>query len=317
VLPLFHAAAVFSAFSCVYAGGTLVLLEGFDPGQLIDVLAAERIGIAVVVPTMLQRVLAELRGTRRRHYESLRLVQYGASPISDATLREALEVFGCPFLQAYGMTEATVALTFLSPHDHLLGVSGQPELLRSAGRPAAGTRIAVVDGAGQPTPPGVTGEIVAAGPQLMRCYWQRPDDSGAALRDGWLHTGDLGTMDERGYLYVRDRLKDLIVSGGENISAREVEEVLLQHPAVGEAAVIGVPDDVWGETVKAVVVLRPELGSDPSDIVEYCRGRLPGFARPRSVDVVSSLPRTASGKILKHQIRAPYWRDHERMVAGP
>jgi acyl-CoA synthetase (AMP-forming)/AMP-acid ligase II len=225
-------------------------------------------------------------------------------------------VFRCDFLQSYGLTEATQLLTFLSPADHRRALADKPALLLSAGRPALGTEIRVVDELDQLLPVGAIGEIVARGPQLMRGYWNRPDDSRAALRGGWLHTGDAGYLDDEGLLYVQDRLKDVIISGGENVYPRAVEDVLFQHPAVADVAVIGVPDERWGETVKAVVVLREGMAASADEIADYCRGKIAGFARPRSVDFVDALPRGPSGKVLKRVLREPFWAGHGRRVGG-
>src|SRR5207249_11207699 len=179
-------------------------------------------------------------------------------------------------------------------------------LLR-AGRAIVGTEVRVVDADDNPLPPGVIGEIVGRGPQLMRGYWNRPEASAEALRGGWMHTGDAGVMDEAGFVYVQDRVKDMIISGGENVYPRAVEDVLFQHPAVADVAVIGVPDERWGESVKAIVVLRPGMTADAEEIMDFCRGKLGGFERPRSVDFIAALPRNPSGKMLKRVLREPYW----------
>jgi len=210
-----------------------------------------------------------------REYGALRYIVYGASPISEATLRRAMEVFGCDFVQGYGMTETTAAVTYLLPADHHRALRDKPELLLSAGRAMVGTEVRVVDANDQPVPLGEVGEIVARGPQMMRCYWNPRRGVARALRGGWMHTGDAGRMDEEGYLYISDRVKDMIVSGGENVYPREVEEVLFQHPAVADVAVIGVPDDKWGESVKAIVVLREGATVPAAEIIE----QLPGAAR--------------------------------------
>ncbi len=236
-------------------GGSLVILDQFNPAEVVRLLDEERIGFAVLVPTMLQACLAVPDAAQRR-YAQLRLIYYGSSPIAEVTLRRAFAAFRCGFVQSYGMTEAAQSLTFLALADHERALAGNPSLLLAAGRPAAETEIRIVDAADALVPDGIIGEVVARGPQLMRGYWNLPEATAETLRGGWLHTGDAGVMDSQGYLYIQDRVKDMIVSGGENIYPREVEEILSKHPAVLEAAVIGIPDERWGETVKAVVALR-------------------------------------------------------------
>jgi fatty-acyl-CoA synthase len=214
------------------------------------------------------------------------------------------------------MTEAAQSLTFLTPADHERALAEDSKLLLAAGRPAPETEVRIVDAADAPVPDGSVGEVVARGPQLMRGYWNLPEATAETLRGGWLHTGDAGVMDSEGYLYIRDRVKDMIVSGGENIYPREVEEVLSEHPAVLEVAVIGVPDERWGETVKAVVALREGMGVTPEQLIAFCRSRLGGFKLPRSVDFAQALPRNAVGKVLKRELRERYWAGHARDVAG-
>jgi acyl-CoA synthetase (AMP-forming)/AMP-acid ligase II len=316
VAPLFHAGAVPSTFSCVSRGGCLYIEEDFDPSEVVRALSEERISYAVLVPSMIQACLVGVEDAAERSYDSLRLIYYGASAIAEQTLRSAVEVFKCGFVQSYGMTEATQTLTFLSPADHLRGLDEQPELLLSAGRPARGTEVRIVDEDDTQLPNGVPGEIVARGPQLMRGYWNRPEESARVLRGGWLHTGDIGYIDDEGYLFVQDRLKDMIVSGGENVYPRVVEDVLFEHPAIADAAVIGVPDERWGETVKAVVVLRAGATTKEEEIIGFCRGKLGSFELPRSVDFVDALPRNPSGKVLKRELREPYWIGRSRRVTG-
>ncbi len=316
ISPMFHAAAVPSTFSCIAQGGCLYVVEDFNPAELVRILSEERIGYAVVVPSMIQACLVAVPDVAERRYDSLRLIYYGAAPIAEQTLRRAIQVFGCDFLQSYGLTESTQALTYLSPADHRRALIEKPELLLSTGRPAIGTEIRIVDESDTPLPPDVMGEIVARGPQLMQGYWNLPDETVRTLRHGWLHTGDIGSMDEEGYIYVQDRLKDMIVSGGENVYPRGVENVLYQHSAITEAAVIGVPDEHWGEAVKAVVVLRPGLTATEEEIIDFCRGKLGGFERPRSVDFIDTMPRNPSGKVLKRVLREPYWAGQRRRVSG-
>ena len=315
VAPLFHAAVVPSTFAPVFWGGSLVIVDRFDPAEVVRLLDEERIGFAVLVPAMLQACLA-VPGAARRRYAHLRLVYYGSSPIAEVTLQRAIAAFRCGFVQSYGMTEAAQSLTFLTPADHQRALAEDLRLLLAAGRPAADTEVRIVDATDAPVPDGSVGEVVAQGPQLMRGYWNLPEATAEALRGGWLHTGDAGVMDSDGYLYIRDRVKDMIVSGGENIYPREVEEVLSEHPAVLEVAVIGVPDQRWGETVKAVVAVREGMGVTPEQLVAFCRSRLGGFKLPRSVDFVQALPRNAVGKVLKWELRERYWAGHARDVAG-
>ncbi len=316
VAPLFHAAAVPSTFTCVSRGGCLYIQEDFDPSEVIRALSEERICYAVLVPAMIQACLVGVPDAAKRSYDSLRLVYYGASPIAEQTLRWAMDAFQCGFVQSYGMTEATQALTFLSPADHRRGLDEQPELLLSSGSPATETEIRIVADNDTPLPNGTPGEIVARGPQLMRGYWDRPDESAEVLRGGWLHTGDVGSVDDEGYLYVQDRLKDMIVSGGENVYPRVVEDALFGHPDIADAAVIGVPDERWGETVKAVVVLRTGTTTTEEEIIGFCRGKLGSFELPRTVDFVDALPRNPSGKVLKRVVRERYWAGQNRRVAG-
>jgi acyl-CoA synthetase (AMP-forming)/AMP-acid ligase II len=316
VLPMFHAAVIPAALSVVCYGGTAFVLDAFDPEQVVAVLERERIGLATLVPAMLQACLVTVDDAADRRYEALRSIYYGASPIAEDTLRRAIDAFGCGFVQSYGMTEAAQALTFLSAADHRTALAERPELLLSAGRPAAGTTLRVLDEADNEVAPGERGEISARGPQLMSGYWRRAGETAETLRDGWLRTGDIGRVDDDGYLFVEDRVKDMVVSGGENVYPRMVESVLFGHPAIADAAVIGVPDDRWGEAVKAVVALRPGMRCTEADVLDFCRPRLGGFERPRSVDFVQTLPRTPTGKVLKRVLREPYWVGHARRVSG-
>jgi acyl-CoA synthetase (AMP-forming)/AMP-acid ligase II len=314
VAPLYHAAAGVTTFVAVHAGGALYIQEDFVPAEVVRALSEERIAVALLVPAMIQFCLVAVPDVAERRYDALRLVAYGASPIAEQTLARAMEVFGCEFLQAYGMTETTAAATYLMPADHRRALAGESRLLLSAGRPVLGTEIKIVDVGGATLPSGEIGEIAIRGPQVMRGYWNLPEASAEALRDGWMHTGDAGVLDDEGFLFVQDRTKDMIVSGGENVYPREVEEVLYQHPAIAEAAVIGVPDERWGETVKAIVVLKPGQTVEAQELVQFCDGRLAGYKRPRSVDFLDALPRNPSGKVLKRELREKYWAGHERRV---
>lgn len=317
VAPVFHVAALNAgAFPCLAAGGCLYIQGDFKPAEVVRALSEEHIGMAILVPAMIQACLTAVPDVAQRSYENLRLIHYGASPIAEATLRRAIETFQCEFSQGYGMTEMSAGIAILSWADHQHALKEKPDLLLAAGRPILGTEVQIVDADDNPLPNGVIGQVLARGPQMMKGYWQQPEATAAALRGGWMHTGDAGILDDAGYLYIQDRVKDMVVSGGENVYPRVVEEVLFKHPAVAEAAAIGVPDEKWGETIKAIVVLRQGMTATEEEIINFCRGKLGGFERPRSVDFVDALPRTPSGKVLKRVLREPYWADQKRRVAG-
>ena len=306
VAPLFHAGVVPAALVPVFHASTLIIHDRFAAQATVDSLEREEISYVLLVPTMMQACLSCLGSTDRPRFPRLRFIYYGASPADEGLLRRALGAFGCGFIQSYGLTEATQAVTFLTPADHERGLAERPSLLRSAGTPAPRTELRIVDPEGRELPRGVAGEVAVRGPQLMREYWKRPEDTSRALRGGWLHTGDIGLLDDDGYLYVLDRVKDMIISGGENVYSSVVESALTQHPNVLEAAVIGIPHAYWGESVHAVVVLKPGIPPtrDTAEaIVELARQRLATFEVPRSLSFVDQLPRNASGKILKRLLR--------------
>jgi fatty-acyl-CoA synthase len=316
VAPLYHTAAAFASFSTIYRGGCLYIQEDFIPSEVIRAMSEDNVRWALLVPAMIQACLVAVPDVAERRYDGLKAIVYGASPIAEQTLRRAMEVFKCDFLQAYGMTELSPVATFLSASDHKRAVEHNPGLLQSAGRPVVGTQVRIVDEDDNPVPNGAMGEIIVHGPQVMKGYWNLPEATAEALRGGWMHTGDAGVIDDEGYVYIQDRVKDMIVSGGENVYPRIVEDVLFKHPAIVDAAVIGVPDPQWGETVKAVVVLRQGESATEEEIVEFCQGQLGGFERPRSVDFADVLPRNATGKVLKRILREPYWEGQGRRVAG-
>ena len=246
---------------------------------------------------------------------SLDTIFYGASPIAEDVLVRCLDAFGCRFAQVYGMTETTGAIVLLAHDDHDPGGPRQ-HLLRAAGKPLADVELRIVDpDTGIEAPAWTVGEVCTRSAFNMLGYWDKPDDTARTITDdGWLHTGDAGYLDKGGYLYLHDRIKDMVVSGGENIYPAEVENVLLAMAGVADAAVIGVPDDRWGETVKAVVVLTPGATVDATSVISFCRDRLAHFKCPTSVDFVDTLPRNPSGKVLKRELREPYWRDRERRI---
>ncbi len=298
----------------ISCGACLVIQRDFDPAACINTLDEEDVTVTMMVPTMIQKCLDEVANLADRSFAKLRLVIYGASPILEETVRAMMDVFGCDLAQRYGTTE-TLSLTWLSPDDHRLALEHKPELLRSAGHSLPGTEIQIVDRNGEFLDSGYRGEIVVRGPQLMRGYWRSggsvEDDR---LPDDWVRTGDVGFIDPDGYIYICDRMNDIIISGGENIHPREIEAVLLGHPDIDDAAVIGVPDPQWGERVKAIIVPGSEANCSAEQLIEYCRGQLAGFKVPGSVDFVHRLPRNQSGKVQKGKLREPYWLGHDRPI---
>jgi acyl-CoA synthetase (AMP-forming)/AMP-acid ligase II len=306
-MPLYHIGGCGWALAVVSAGSTAVVVREVIPPEVLQVIADQRVNTAFLVPAVLL-FMAQLPDVDAADFSSLQNILYGASPISQELLRRSIEVFKCRFTQVYGLTETTGAITSLRYEDH------QGEQLLSCGRPMFGAEMKVVDPFGTEVEPGEIGEIVYRGSGVMEGYWNRPEDTRAVIRDGWFHSGDAGTVDTEGFIYIRDRIKDMIVSGGENIYPAELESVLADHPAVADVAVIGVPDDRWGETVKAIVVRKPGEELTGDELIEWSRERLAGFKRPRSVDFVDAIPRNPSGKILKRQLREPYWAARERQV---
>jgi long-chain acyl-CoA synthetase len=298
-LPMFHIGGIGWAYCGLWHGATTVLVSEFDAPLVLDVIENQRVTNAVLVPTMLH-MLCAVPGSGQRDYSALRSIAYGAAPITTPMLKATMRTFGCALFGLYGLTESTGGVVALEPEDHL-----HEHLLRSAGRPYPWVEMRIVDPAtGDPLGPHETGEVWLRGPNVMLGYFNRPTETAAALApDGWLRTGDGGYVDDEGYLFLTDRVKDMIVSGGENVYPIEVEEALAQHPDVADVAVIGVPDAHWGEAVKAVVVLRSGTRPAPADLLAFARERLAGYKLPRSIDFVEELPRTPTGKVLKRELR--------------
>jgi acyl-CoA synthetase (AMP-forming)/AMP-acid ligase II len=309
-MPLFHIGGCGYALLGFYAGGTNVIMPEVDPGRIIAAIAEHRITKVFFVPAVILFILQH-PNRAGADFSSVDELYYGASPIPQELLREALEVFACKFSQVYGLTETTGAITRLRPEDH---DPERPELLLSCGQAMGDIEIAILDENDQPKPTGQVGEIVCRSSQNMVGYWNRPEDTAEAMRGGWFHTGDAGYLDEKGYLYIYDRINDMIISGGENIYPAEVESALFAHPAVADVAAIGVPDERYGEAVKAVVVRKPDAEVSENELIDFARGRIAHFKAPKSVDFVDELPRNPSGKILKRELRAPYWKGRERQV---
>lgn len=305
--PLYHIGGCGWALAALTHGAAAVVIRDVVPAELLEVIVQQHASTGLIVPAVLQS-LTQLPNIGDADLSGLANLAYGASPISQSLLQTLIDVFGCRFTQLYGLTETSGAITALRHEDHV------GERLLSCGRSMLGGEVRVVGSDGVDVPCGEVGEIIYRGPNLMLGYAGRPDATAEAVKDGWFHTGDAGAADEDGFVYIRDRIKDMIVSGGENIYPAELEGVLAGHPAVLDTAVIGVPDERWGETVKAIVVLRPGHSLSDHELMQWCRSRMAGYKRPRSVDFVELIPRNPSGKILKRQLREPYWVGVKRNV---
>jgi long-chain acyl-CoA synthetase len=310
--PLFHAAGSIAVLATVWHGGCQVMLPVFEAGAALDLIEAHRVTATLMVPTMLAAV-AEEQLARARDVSTLRLLSHGGSPVATETLRRAQQAFPrAELMHLYGTTETAPIATIMAHEEALLDA---PEA-RSCGQPAIGVEVRVLDEqTGATAPPGCVGEVLIRGENVMAGYWNKPEATADAMLDGWYRTGDLGYMDERSFLYLVDRAKDMIVTGGENVYSTEVEEVLYRHPAVLEAAVFGIPDERWGEAVHAVVVPRGEVAE--ADLVAHCRGAIADYKIPKHIDLSTDpLPKSGAGKVLKRELRAPYWTERESVVGG-
>jgi fatty-acyl-CoA synthase len=309
-MPIFHVAGVNIGLLTLAQGARGVVLGETDPVEILRLIEAKKITYAFLVPALILFVMQH-PNAKQTNFSSLKNISYGASPISDDVLLRAKQMFGCEFLQVYGLTETTGGGTFLLPEDHD-PVRGK---LRSCGRPAPGHEIRVVGADNAVLPHGEVGEIQIRAGNVMKGYWNRADATQKAIcSEHWFSTGDAGFFDADGYLYIHDRVKDMIVSGGENIYPAEVENAIFGHPAVADVAVIGVPDERWGEAVKAMVVRKPGVDATPAEIIAYARDRIAGYKLPKTVDFVDALPRNPTGKILRKDLRKPYWEGRERQV---
>jgi fatty-acyl-CoA synthase len=309
-MPIFHIGGSGWGVMGLYHGAKGVIAREFDPTKVLDFFEQSGITKLFMVPAAMQFVVRQPRA-REVDFSRLKYMLYGASPIPAALLKECIEVFKCGFVQMYGMTETTGTIVALPPEDHVEGL----ERMRSAGKAMPGVELAILDVNGNRLPPGEVGEIATRSGSNMAGYWNLPEATARTLgSDGWLRTGDAGYMDADGYLYIHDRIKDMIISGGENIYPAEVESAICDHPDVAEVAVIGVPDDRWGEAVKAIVVMKQGKEATAADIINFTRERIAGFKTPKSVEFIEALPRNPSGKILRRHLRDPYWVGKDRQV---
>jgi long-chain acyl-CoA synthetase len=300
----------------VLMGNTIVIRKegSFNPREVLDILSREKITVCQFVPTMISAML-QIEGVEEYDLTHFRLLTYAASPMPVALLKRAMKKFKCQFMQLYGQTESGPLTTVLRPEDHVLhGSEAQMARLASAGRPILTYEVRIVDKDGKDVAPGEIGEIIVRSECMTVGYWNLPEETSKTIKEGWLYTGDFGRFDEEGYVYIVDRKNDMIISGGKNIYPREIEEVLYKHDAILEAAVIGVPDEHWGESVKALVVLKPGKEESEEGIIAFCKENLASYKKPRTVEFRRELPKNPTGKILKRLIRDEYWKGGERKV---
>lgn len=303
--PLTHAAGLMlMVYYC--RGAKNVIMPGFNEKELLETIERERVTSLLLIPTMLYRLLLypELES-----YDlgSIKRIWYGTAPMSPDRLKEGIRIFGAVFRQNYGMTEMAQPITFLEPEDHIIdGSKEQVKRLSSAGRPALGVEVRVLNEKGKEVRPGETGEIVIRADKLMKEYWKMPEETAEAIKDGWFYTRDLASVDKEGFIYILDRKSDMIISGGFNIYPREVEEALMSHPKVSESAVFGISDDIWGESVKAVVVLKKGAVAGEAELIEHCRSVIASYKKPGSIDFLKEIPKNLYGKIDRRSLKEMY-----------
>jgi acyl-CoA synthetase (AMP-forming)/AMP-acid ligase II len=311
--PLSHGAGFF-VLPFFIMGAANVLIPELKPSLIFETIEREKVTVLKLVPTMLYQ-LVEYPGKTQYDLRSLNSIIYGGSPIAVPRLIEAIQFFGKKLVQLYGQGEAPMCISTLSKKDHIIeGPEEVVKRLNSAGKSCVNVEVRIVDKDGKDVETGEVGEVIVKGYHIMKGYWNLPEATAEVLRDGWIYTGDLGYLDSKGYIYLVDRKRDVIISGAFNIYPKEIEDVILTHPSVKEVAVIGVPDDKWGEAIKAVVVPKEGMQVAEREIIEYCRDRMASFKKPKSVEVAKELPRNPYGKILKTVLREPYWNGFDRRI---
>lgn len=315
VPPVFHAGGANSMFAFAFLGATNVFMSsGGNIDAILATVEKHKITDLVLVPTLIMSLL-ENPNFKKYDLRSLKAVYYGTAPIAVEPLKRMIKLMNCKLSQTYGMTESFVPIAMLKPEDHVLeGNAENEQRMASAGRAVMGVKIKIVDDKGQEVETGSIGEIVVKGENVMKGYWKKPKLTKEVLKDGWLATGDMGRMDALGYLYVVDRKKEMIISGGENIYAKEVEDVLFSHPCVAQAVVIGVPDDKWGEAVKGLVIKKSGAEVSEQELIDYCKNCLASYKKPRSIEFMDSFPKSTAGKVLKRELRQKYWEGKERKI---
>jgi long-chain acyl-CoA synthetase len=316
VAPMFHLADAWACYTFTLLGATHVFIPAFAPQLTLETIQREQITKTILVPTMINMVV-NFPGVEQFDVSSLDTILYGASPMPVDRLLAAVKLFGPILMQAYGMTETAPLLTAWQRNWlNFEGGETETKRLASCGREIPGVEVRVVDmTTGEDVKPGQAGEVIARGPNVMKGYWKRPDATAEALRGGYMHTGDVATIDTENFIYIVDRAKDMIISGGENIYSTEVENAIFEHPAVLEAAVIGIPDERWGEAVLAIVVPKPGATVEPHEIIEHCRRLIAGYKCPKQVVIrAEALPKSGPGKVLKTDLRKPYWEGASKNV---
>ena len=312
--PMFHLADLCTVLAQFIRGGTHAVIPCFTPAAVLHSIEQDHVTDTLLVPVMIQMLTDQLAANPHIDTSSLRRILYGASPIPEAVLDRAMRLMPkIQFLQAYGMTELAPLAT-INPPSSYTAEGRRTGKWRSAGRAGLCTEIQIVDADGVEVPRGTVGEVIVRGPNVMHGYLNKPEQTAAAIKNGWMHTGDGGYMDEDGYIYIVDRIKDMIISGGENVYSAEVENAVTQHHAVAMCAVIGIPNEQWGESVHAIVVLKPDISATDTDIIHHCKSLIAGYKCPRSVEFRAALPISGAGKILKAELRKPFWENRQQQV---
>jgi long-chain acyl-CoA synthetase len=312
--PIFHAGGANSMFAFSFVGATNVILNTSNIDTILKTIQEHKISHLLLVPTMMLSVI-EHPNLGSYDLSSLKTIYYGTAPISIEPLKKAMKLFKCNFSQTYGMTETFVPISILKPEDHKLSENPEDDKrMSSVGREVMGVKVRIVDNSGRELERGEIGEIVVQGKNVMKGYWNQPELTKEVFKDGWLYTGDMGKLDELRYLYIVDRKKDMIISGGENIYAKEVEDALSAHPAVAKAVVIGVPDDKWGEAVKGLVIKKKGSEVSEEELINFCKSRLASYKKPKSIEFMVDFPKSTAGKVLKRELRQKYWEGRDRKI---
>jgi acyl-CoA synthetase (AMP-forming)/AMP-acid ligase II len=317
VAPLFHLADAWATWAITWIGGTHVLVREFDPKVVLEAIEREKVTLTNLIPTMLN-LMVNYPDVGKFNYGSLRVLLSGGAPIAPEVVRKIIETFKCDYIQTYGMTETSPYLTLSILKDHLKKLKDEDRLRfkSKTGREFIGVALKVVNDRGEEVKKDEkeVGEIIVKGDIVTKGYWKLPEETEKSIKNGWLYTGDMAVMDEEGYVTIVDRKKDMILTGGENVYSTEVENILYMHPAILECAVVGVPDQKWGEAVKGIVVLKPGQKATESEIIQFCKERIAHYKAPKSINFIDALPRTGSGKIHKKGLKDKYWEGYEKKV---